>query len=97
MRDGEVVKDQQGDEGWGPPGPFIAFLSSRTNQRTINPTNITKYSIFTRSPSRPIALISIGSFFSPPISGTSAYNCKPLTTYAPFHTNLYLFQSPLSL
>lgn len=44
-----VVKDEQGDEGWE-TCPFIAFLSWTENQRTINTTNITKYSSFTERP-----------------------------------------------
>jgi hypothetical protein len=65
----------------------------------INPTNITKYSIFTRSTSRPIALRLRVPFhpFSFPNSWDLSVQLKAANHfYAPFDANLYLFQSPSS-
>lgn len=71
MRDGEVVKDQQGDEGRGPLGLLLRSCPvERTNERSTQ--QILPNTPFSHVP-HPARLFSfpLDPFF-PPISGTSA-------------------------
>lgn len=96
VRDGEVVKDQQGDEG-GVPWAFYCVPVQSNEPTNDQPNKYYQILHFHTFPIPPDCSPFHWIIFSPlNFSNLSAYNCKPSTTYAPFRTNLYLFQSPSS-